>query len=142
MYSYNLSGKNKYYTLYECIRGDILRGRLKAGEKLPGKRTLASELGVSVVTVQTAYEQLLAEGYVTSKERSGYFVCALDMGLPRKQKRACGKGGEKEELCRRLRKGQRPSRTLPVLVVGKAYARRALRLRRTSVGTRARKRRR
>ena len=65
MYSYNLSGKNKYYTLYECIRGDILRGRLKAGEKLPGKRTLASELGVSVVTVQTAYEQLLAEGYVT-----------------------------------------------------------------------------
>lgn len=46
MYSYNLSGKNKYYTLYECIRGDILRGRLKAGEKLPGKRTLASELGV------------------------------------------------------------------------------------------------
>lgn len=79
MFSYDLSGKNKYYTLYENIRGDILRGAFKAGEKLPGKRTLAGELGVSVVTVQTAYDQLLAEGYITSKERSGYFVCPLDI---------------------------------------------------------------
>ena len=62
MYSYNLSGKNKYYTLYECIRGDILRGRLKASEKLPGQRTLARGLGVRVVTVQSAYAQPLAVG--------------------------------------------------------------------------------
>lgn len=79
MFSYDLSGKNKYYTLYEGLRGDILSGRIKSGEKLPGKRTLARELGVSVVTVQTAYEQLLAEGYITSRERSGYFVAPLDI---------------------------------------------------------------
>ncbi len=71
---YDLNGKNKYYTLYCCIRGDILRGKLKSGERLPAKRALAKDLGVSVVTVQLAYEQLLAEGYVTSRERSGYFV--------------------------------------------------------------------
>ena len=79
MFSYDLSGKNKYYTLYECIRTDILSGRLKAGERLPSKRALASDLGVSVVTVQTAYEQLLAEGYVSAKERSGYFVSPLEL---------------------------------------------------------------
>lgn len=71
---YELGEKNKYYTLYSKIRGDILRGKLKAGERLPSKRALAKELGVSVVTVQLAYEQLLAEGFISSRERSGYFV--------------------------------------------------------------------
>ena len=71
---YDLHAKNKYYQLYSHIREDILRGKFKAGERLPAKRSLAKELGVSVVTVQLAYEQLLAEGYVRSKERSGYFV--------------------------------------------------------------------
>ena len=71
---YHINGKNKYYTLYADIREDILRGKFKSGEKLPAKRTLAAELGVSVVTVQLAYEQLLAEGYIISRERSGYYV--------------------------------------------------------------------
>lgn len=71
---YDLNGKNKYYNLYCGIRGDILRGKLKSGERLPAKRVLAKDLGVSVVTVQLAYEQLLAEGYIISRERSGYYV--------------------------------------------------------------------
>lgn len=71
---YDLNCKNKYYKLYSHIREDILRGKFRAGERLPSKRGLARELGVSVVTVQLAYEQLLAEGYVRSRERSGYFV--------------------------------------------------------------------
>ena len=79
MYPYDLSGKNKYYTLYENLRRDILRGKLKSGEKLPSKRTLATELGVSVVTVQTAFDQLLAEGYISSRERSGYYVCKVEL---------------------------------------------------------------
>ncbi len=74
MLYYDLKGKNKYYTLYCGVRDDILRGKLRAGERLPAKRILAEGLGVSVVTVRLAYEQLLAEGYITSKERSGYFV--------------------------------------------------------------------
>lgn len=74
MFNIDLSGKNKYYTLYKGIRGAILCGKVKNGEKLPSKRSLAEELGVSVITVQQAYDQLLAEGYINSRERSGYFV--------------------------------------------------------------------
>ena len=77
MFNFDLSGKNKYYNLYLAIRGEILKGRIKHAERLPSKRALAEELGVSVVTVQLAYEQLLAEGYISSRERSGYFVEAV-----------------------------------------------------------------
>ena len=69
-----LNGKNKYYTLYSALRDDILSGKLEKGTRLPSKRALAENLSVSVTTVQTAYEQLLAEGFIYSKERSGYFV--------------------------------------------------------------------
>lgn len=91
---YEISGKNKYYTLYSKIRGDILRGKLKAGERLPSKRALAKELGVSVVTVQLAYEQLLAEGYVSSRERSGYFVERVNV-LPREKEQPLSPAAEK-----------------------------------------------
>ena len=74
MFNVNRNTKNKYYSLYSEIRGEILRGKIKAGEKLPSKRSLAESLGVSVVTVELAYEQLLAEGYIRAKERSGCFV--------------------------------------------------------------------
>lgn len=79
MQTYVLNGKNKYWSLYKKLRGDILEGRLKKGERLPSKRALAESLNVSVVTVQSAYEQLLAEGYVYSKERSGYFVSDVNV---------------------------------------------------------------
>ncbi|MDE6105436.1 MAG: PLP-dependent aminotransferase family protein [Clostridia bacterium] len=79
MLTYEIDGKNKYYTLYLKIRGDILSGKLKCGDKLPSKRTLAQNLSLSVITVQTAYEQLLAEGYVYSKERSGYFISDVNL---------------------------------------------------------------
>lgn len=74
MFNYDLSGKNKYYKLYSYIRDDILRGKIAEGERLPSKRALAADLGVSVMTVQLAYDQLLAEGYIRSKERSGFYV--------------------------------------------------------------------
>lgn len=78
MRTYDL-GKNKSYAIYSAVRGDILGGVLKKGERLPSKRVLAADAGVSVITVQTAYDQLLAEGYITSKERSGYFVADVDV---------------------------------------------------------------
>lgn len=80
MLTYQLDEKNKYYSLYYNIREDILHGNLKVGERLPGKRTLAEHLAVSVITVQTAYEQLLAEGYIISEERRGYFVAEVNVG--------------------------------------------------------------
>ena len=67
-----------YEALYRCIRGDILSGALKPGEKLPSKRTLAQNLEVSKITVETAYNQLLAEGYIRSEEKRGYFVEAVE----------------------------------------------------------------
>ena len=63
-----------YEALYRCIRGDILSGKLSAGEKLPSKRSLAAHLEVSLITVETAYSQLAAEGYILPKEKVGYFV--------------------------------------------------------------------
>ena len=66
-----------YEALYRCIRGDILSGKLAPGEKLPSKRTLAQNLEVSKITVEGAYSQLLAEGYIRAQEKVGYFVEAL-----------------------------------------------------------------
>ena len=63
-----------YEQLYRQLRGEIESGRLAAGEKLPSKRSLAAHLRVSVVTVEGAYGQLLAEGYLRSEPKRGYFV--------------------------------------------------------------------
>ncbi len=62
MFEFGIDGKRKYESLYRGIREEIARGKIAAGQRLPSKRALAEELGVSVVTVQQAYEQLLAEG--------------------------------------------------------------------------------
>ena len=60
-----------YEALYRCIRQDILSGKLSPGEKLPSKRALALHLEVSKITVETAYNQLLAEGFIRSQEKVG-----------------------------------------------------------------------
>ena len=67
-----------YEALYRCIREDILSGALAPGEKLPSKRALAQNLEVSKITVEAAYDQLLAEGYIRSREKVGYFVEAVE----------------------------------------------------------------
>ena len=63
-----------YEFLYRSIRTDILAGTLCAGEKMPSKRGLAEHLGISVMTVENAYAQLMAEGYIYSLPKRGYFV--------------------------------------------------------------------
>lgn len=67
-----------YEALYRAIREDILTGTLLPGEKLPSKRALASNLEVGKTTVEAAYAQLLEEGYISSRERSGFFVEAVE----------------------------------------------------------------
>ena len=67
-----------YEALYRCIRSDILSGKLAPGTKLPSKRALALNLEVSKITVETAYNQLLAEGYICSREKVGYFVESVE----------------------------------------------------------------
>lgn len=81
MFTPNLRGDLStplYQQLYEYIKGEIETGRLKTGEKLPSKRTLANHLNIAINTVTTAYEQLVDEGYLKSYERRGYFVENLD----------------------------------------------------------------
>ena len=73
----NIGEESLYEHLYRCIRADILAGRLQAGEKLPSKRSLARQLGISVITVEGAYGQLVAEGYCQSVPKKGFFVAHL-----------------------------------------------------------------
>lgn len=68
-----------YEYLYACIRNDIESGQITAHEKLPSKRSLAKHLGVSLITVEGAYTQLAAEGYLYSVERKGYFASPLSI---------------------------------------------------------------
>ena len=77
MPQYNIDAGLKqpaYMQLYHQIRDDITRGVCPYGMKLPSKRFLAAETGTSVITVQHAYDLLADEGYIRSRERSGYFV--------------------------------------------------------------------
>lgn len=67
-----------YKQLYQQIREHILTGKLPADSKLLSVRELAAELKTSRNTVEGAYQELLAEGYIYSRERSGYFVSALE----------------------------------------------------------------
>ena len=76
------AGVSLYEQLYRRVKEDILSGRLAAGEKLPSKRALAAHLEVSVITVKNAYEQLMAEGYLTGVEKKGYFVSFVLPPLP------------------------------------------------------------
>ena len=71
----------KYYSLYITVKGKILDGEYRAGEKLPSKRVMADMTGYSLITVEAAYNMLADEGYVTARERSGYFVCT-PAGVP------------------------------------------------------------
>lgn len=71
------AGVSLYEQLYRCVKEDILSGRLAAGEKLPSKRALAAHMEISVITVKNAYEQLMAEGYLSGVEKRGYFVSSV-----------------------------------------------------------------
>ncbi len=80
MLTYDLNKRGSiplYDYLYQCIKQDIIQGKLQAGERLPSKRTLARHLSVGVITVANAYAQLLTEGYVEAKEKKGYFVRSI-----------------------------------------------------------------
>lgn len=67
-----------YKQLYKQIREQVLSGKLPAHARLPSVRCLAAELSTSRNTVEGAYQELYAEGYIYSRPRSGYFVSALD----------------------------------------------------------------
>lgn len=89
MITYNVmdAGSDSIYEfLSKSIKKDILQGILKAGEKLPSKRQFAKNLGVSVITVENAYAQLMAEGYIYSIPKRGFYVS--DFKYPLQERKA------------------------------------------------------
>ena len=90
MRTYTLSPNGKmplYEQLYRALKEDILSGAIAGGERLPSKRTLAEHLNISRITVENAYSQLLAEGYITSRPKSGFYAETLE-ALPQQQAQA------------------------------------------------------
>lgn len=96
---------SKYMHLYREMRSDIVSGVYKTGSKLPSKRNMAAERNVSVITVEHAYEMLADEGYITAKEKSGYYVefsdesfFAGDSGEVRRDNLPNGQGADESNL--------------------------------------------
>jgi GntR family transcriptional regulator/MocR family aminotransferase len=81
MLTYHFRNKKEgslYDQLYAFLKEDILSGRLEADYRLPSRRAFARNLGISIVTVETAYEKLEAEGYIYSLPRKGFYVSRID----------------------------------------------------------------
>lgn len=77
-YSFDKRGSQSLYEyLYDCLKSDIVHGVLAPNEKLPSKRAFAANHGISIVTVENAYGQLMAEGYIYSKPKSGFYVSPI-----------------------------------------------------------------
>ena len=72
-FDYN-SGKSLYAQLYDHLKREITEGRIATGERLPSLRSMAEDLGVSITTVRTAYDQLMVEGYLVSRPQSGFYT--------------------------------------------------------------------
>ena len=75
-------GKSAYLQVYQQLRQDILDGVVPLGARLPSKRALAGELGLSVITVEHAYALLCDEGYAEARPRSGYYACFGGAAVP------------------------------------------------------------
>jgi GntR family transcriptional regulator/MocR family aminotransferase len=75
------SGIPLYHQLYQYIKNSVLDGSVKPEEKLPSLRRLSKDLGLSLTTVELAYNQLLVEGYIYSRPQSGYFVNQISAGM-------------------------------------------------------------
>ncbi len=84
MLTYDLTkGDGSLYTkLYQYIKHDISSGILLPDEKLPSRRALAKNLGISTVTVDNAYEQLIEEGYIYALPKKGYYVAHITNFFP------------------------------------------------------------
>lgn len=74
-----------YEQIKEQIKAQILSGELAEGEKLPSLRRLAADLKISVLTTTRAYNELEAEGYITSQQGKGFFVMSSSSQLLREQ---------------------------------------------------------
>lgn len=75
----------KYIQLYNTIRDMIISGELAYMEKVPSVRKAAQIYDVSVTTVQNAYFDLCADGYIIAQDKSGYFVSDIGKSQPKEE---------------------------------------------------------
>ncbi len=73
-YAIEKENRPVYLQIYKQLRDDIIEGLFPYNSKLPSKRLLANEIGVSTITIEHAYALLCDEGYAEARERSGFFV--------------------------------------------------------------------
>lgn len=73
-YKIDPTSRPLYMQIYNQLREDIINGIYPYDTKIPSKRLMSDECGVSIITVEHAYELLCDEGYIEACERSGYFV--------------------------------------------------------------------
>lgn len=100
MLDYNLENRGAltlYEYIYQRIRDDIVDGAIAADEHLPSKRALADHLGCSVITIENAYNQLVAEGYVYTRPRRGFYASALPEAPAERPRQD---GGERDSYAR------------------------------------------
>ena len=76
-----MNSDKRYLRVYEQVREDIINARYPVGSKLPSKRVMAEAMGMSVITIEHAYELLSEEGYIVSRQKSGYFVSYDDSDI-------------------------------------------------------------
>ena len=91
-----------YEYLYRCIRHDIAHGKVEPGQKLPSKRALAKQLGVSLITIEAAYDQLVAEVYPLAR--------TLRLLRMRPRARCQDRGAGKRSVPNRDRNESKPQR--------------------------------
>lgn len=97
-----------YEQIYEHIKKEIREGKLLAGERLPSTRFLAEYLQVARSTVDYAYSQLMAEGYIESRPYRGYFVCSMEELVGLENLAVANTGGDKEPKSRGSRASDAP----------------------------------
>jgi GntR family transcriptional regulator / MocR family aminotransferase len=96
------AGTPLYRQLTDWFRQAILDGRLKAGQRVPSTRGLAKELGISRIPVLSAYEQLLAEGYLESSVGAGTRVVRSLPGGKASPARASVSGSARRKVAKRV----------------------------------------
>ena len=82
----NTANQPIYEQIYSQIRAQIIAGILQPGDALPSIRALAKDLRISVITTKRAYDELEAQGFITTVAGKGCFVAEKNLDLVREQR--------------------------------------------------------
>lgn len=75
-----------YEQIKNAIKDEILEGKLSFDEQLPSVRELSAELGVSILTVKKAYDELAGEGFIIIRQGLGTFVAPINESLHQEER--------------------------------------------------------